>query len=155
VPAVIFTMVACLAVSPTQERGRPAQGGANKALPTVETIAVTLEDPTAYRVVGVLEPGRSVTLRATSDGIVREVAADVGKAVKQGDLVARLDPSEAKARFQLAEAQLKEHQIALETDKPLGQKPTAMGVNQTRVQAAEAQLELARLALAATNLSAP
>ncbi len=126
---------------------RGSQRAAAATLPTVETVPLLLTDPTNYRVSAVLEPARTLFLRATDEGFVREIAVQPGDRVEQAELVARLDPAKAQARFRLAEAQLKEAKATLKT------KPDDAA--KARIEATEAALELARADLAATNLNAP
>ncbi len=135
-----------------QGRGYQRPGA---VLPTVETAPVALLDPEPYQVAALLEPIRSLTLRAGADATVREISAEPGDLIKQGKLIARTDPAEAQLRFRLAEAQLSEQKLAhkLAGTDPAGS--ASLGAAKARVDAAEAQLEIARMALAANNLNAP
>ena len=147
--AVAAMTVSVVLAQDTPQRGRNSGGGSG--LPTVETVPVVLSDAGSYRVSAVLQPARVVRLRAAADGMIREIAVEAGTRVKQAQLVARMDPSEAQAHFRLAEAELEE---ALAAAKLEGE-PARAAAAKARVEAGKARLEIARGGLAATNMSAP
>lgn len=66
---------------------------------------------------GYIVARRVATVSSIVTGRVRELLVEEGMKVKQGDVLARLDDSDAKAGFQLAKAQLVSASIATEQTK--------------------------------------
>ena len=82
--------------------------------PRVQTIAAGLHDwPSTVRIQGSLQPDEQVVVGAKVPGRVAEVRVDLGSVVRQGDVLAVLDPAEFELRVQQAEAQLSEACAAL------------------------------------------
>lgn len=121
-----------------------------QSLPTSATIdaePISLTPPERFQVVSTLEPIRRVTIVAPADGLVRSVDATVGSTVRETQQLAELDRSEAAAKLKIAEAELREKQATA------GQAPSAVG--KAVLDAAEARVEMARLALDRLTLRAP
>jgi multidrug efflux pump subunit AcrA (membrane-fusion protein) len=125
-----------------------------QALPTtasIETVPLELTMPERYQVTSVLEPVRSVTLVAPADGLVRSIGAPLGMTVRPLQEIAQLDRGEALARVKLAQADVKEKQALLKT----AQTSDAREVFGAQVEAAQAKVELAQMALDRLTLQAP
>jgi membrane fusion protein, multidrug efflux system len=130
-------------------------------------LAVTLP------VTGSLTPLSQATVKSKVSGIVLSTAVQEGMDVKAGQVIAQLDPAEARARVAQQHALLAEAQARL----ALAQKnmsnsasllkqqfiaqnaydtsANAVDLAQAAVDSARAQLDLARIALADTTIHAP
>jgi len=91
-------------------------------------------------VTGEVMPAVWATVSAQTGGTVAEVLVEPGDEVKEGDVLARLDPTDARLAVQQAEAQLSAAQAQLAILKA--------GARPEEIAAAEAQLEAAEAALA-------
>ena len=110
----------------------------------VESMPLELTAPDHYQIATALEPLRQVTIMATADGVLRTMDAQVGATVREGQVIAQLDKSEATVRLKIAQAQVKEMKAAATT-----------AVGQAQLEAAQARAELAQLELDRCTLRAP
>ncbi len=146
--------VVTLATASGQNQPAAKPGATQEA--TVETASLELIPPDRFQIPVILTPIRRVVVRATGDGIVREVRPALGATVRGGDLVARLDPAEERARVAIAEAELKRRQAEVEGARSVAaREPNGLAAALAEVQAAQARLELAKLALQARDLASP
>lgn len=122
---------------------------------------------------GTLVPARDVDLAFKASGRLSTLRVKVGQLVRQGEVLATLETTEAAAQVRAAEAQVRaaEAQLALAEDAErrttgmvdAGALPQATGVQVeqqralalAQVDAARAQLSLARAALSNHTLTAP
>ncbi|MBN9459631.1 MAG: efflux RND transporter periplasmic adaptor subunit [Burkholderiales bacterium] len=154
-------------------RGSPDAASAIEFAPgdlyTVGTGTVARTIP----VTGTLTPVNRTTVKAKVAGEVLEMAVREGTAVREGQLIVRLDPTdftlrlrEREAQFRSAEAQVVQAQRTLENNRQLLEKhfisqnafDNALSATEVAVaarDAAGAQLSQARKALADTRLFAP
>ncbi len=92
-------------------------------------------------------------------GKLSERPVDIGDVVKEGDVIARLNPREFKARLKSTEAELKKVKKNLERGKKLVEKKFISEVDYDRLVAAvdksEAEQDLAEKALADSVIKAP
>jgi len=120
-----------------------------------------------------LEWAHSVDLRAFESGIVEQVNVLEGQAVKEGDVLVRLDPRDFELMIQSANARLKQAEATLDkTSRELEwetelydqglistnelQDYTIANLDaEARVEEAKAELEQARLALERSVIKAP
>lgn len=106
----------CRQAEPSQAPS-PADSTA-KSVANVQTVAVELHQwPRTVRIQGSLAEHERVVIGAKVAGRVKEVKVDLGSPVKQGDVLAILEPEDFDYRVQQAEAQL--HQVLAK----LGLKP--------------------------------
>jgi multidrug efflux pump subunit AcrA (membrane-fusion protein) len=145
-PAGSSARVLCLGLVVVLSEAR-GQGLPTSA--TIDAIPLELTMPERFQVVSTLEPIRRVLIVAPADGLIRTVDAGLGATVRQTQEIAQFDRAEAAARLTIAEAELKEKQARLAAV----QTPDAVG--QAQVEAAEARVELARIALDRLTLRAP
>jgi multidrug efflux pump subunit AcrA (membrane-fusion protein) len=123
-----------------------------QGLPTsarIETIPIELTTPDRYQVSEVLEPIRRITLVAPADGVIQNLGARLGSAVRETQVLVELDPREASARVKVAQAEVKETQALVGSD------PKLDNVHKAQLEAAQARSELAQLALDRCTLRAP
>jgi RND family efflux transporter MFP subunit len=122
---------------------------------------------------GSLTPLAQATVKSKVSGVVLSTSVQEGMRVTAGQVIARLDDAEARARVAQAQAQLADasarlalakknqaNSAALLKQNYIAQNAydttaNAVDVAQAAVDAARAQLELARIALADTSIRAP
>lgn len=112
--AVVLIAVVLVAAIWWMRRG-PGNGKADvdQATPVVAT-TVRQGSFVVYRSQpGTVTPANSVTVRSQVDGILKSVAFSGGQMVKQGDLLAEIDPRQFQAQLQLANGDLARSQAQL------------------------------------------
>ncbi|MDE1545333.1 efflux RND transporter periplasmic adaptor subunit [Dechloromonas agitata] len=157
----------------TQRAAAPAKNKAAPPVPVIVAQAQSGEMPIHLNVVGRAEAYEGVTVKSRIDGQVLSVAYTEGQAVRQGDVLLRLDPADLEARLAQAEAVVARDQAQLakaKADLERYQGLKARGfvsdekVNEIRtneaaaaatLKADQAALELARLQLSYTSIRAP
>ena len=130
-------------------------------------LAVTLP------VTGSLMPLAQATVKSKVSGIVLSTAVQEGMDVRAGQVIAQLDPAEARARVAQQQAMLADAQARLALAKKnlsnsasllkqnfiaqnaYDTSANAVDLAQAAVDSARAQLDLARIALADTTIHAP
>ncbi|MEO6809081.1 MAG: efflux RND transporter periplasmic adaptor subunit [Isosphaeraceae bacterium] len=131
----------------------PAATGTTTA--QIETVPIELNWPDHYQVPVTLEPSRQARLIAPGDGVLRSLTAPIGKMVKEGDEIAQFDRAEALARQKIALAVVKERKAEVDAAKGSRATSFAVAIAEARVEAAEAQADLAKLELDRCTLRAP
>ena len=115
--------------------------------------------PVEVVVQGQLEPNRRLPLRAETSSQVSEIMVRKGQAVEQGELLIRLSRDDRPARVAQARASLAQQQLNLEGARRLFerkmQSESQVKLAEAAVAAAEAGLEMARIDLNRTRISAP
>lgn len=113
--------------------------------PVPVRVAIAAPTPSAgeIRATGTLLFKREITLGFKVAGIIKGFNADSGDAVRAGDVLARLDPTEVGARSRDAQAQLDNAEANLKRTQELFDKGFA---SQARVDEAKAQVARARAA---------
>jgi macrolide-specific efflux system membrane fusion protein len=140
------------------------------------TTAVTRRDiGSTVLATGIIKPmvGAEVRVGSRVSGIVKKLYVNVGDAVREGTLLAEIDPTEFEARVRQAEADLEVARANLEfavldenrQKELLGQQLVSQNVADTaerghdvaeaEVKQAEANLEYARIQLEYTKIRAP
>ncbi|ODS95396.1 MAG: hypothetical protein ABS56_15890 [Lautropia sp. SCN 69-89] len=153
-----------------------AEASAPAAIEFAGTDLYTVRTGTIARtipVTGTLTPVERTTVKAKLAGDIVELAVREGEAVRQGQLLARFDPTdfelrvrEREAQLRSAQAQLAQAQRTLENNRRLLEKQfisqnafdnasSAVDVAVAARDAAAAQLNQARKALADTRIAAP
>jgi multidrug efflux pump subunit AcrA (membrane-fusion protein) len=119
----------------------------------IESVPLELTMPERYQVAESLEPIRRVTLLAPADGFIRSMEVRLGETVRGSQEIAQLDRTEASARLKMASAEVKEKQSVLKS--PAASQSLTSDVVGAQIEAAEARVELAQLALDRCTLRAP
>lgn len=119
-----------------------------KPVPVRVAVAKTAERAGEIRATGTLLFKREVTLGFKVTGIVKSFNVDSGDAVKQGDLLARLDATEVGARNADAQAQLDNAELQLKRQQELNAKGFA---SQAAVDNAKMAVDRAKAARAASG----
>jgi HlyD family secretion protein len=141
-----------------------------------EWLAVVVERGDVVRKViasGTLNPVRSVQVGSQISGVILELPADFNHRVRQGDVVARLDPATFEANVRLAEAELASARAAAElarfkaerqrtlaggalvSESDLIGAEVALRQAEATVRIREEHLERARLELARCTIVSP
>lgn len=131
---------------------RTPSGNSAPTSARVESAPLELIQPDRFRVAGGFEPIRRVTIVATDDGTAQAVSVKPGDLVRERQELVVLDRAEALANLKIAEAEAKERQAAL-AGQPRGAPPEAIA--HARLEAAQARVDLAQLALERRVLKAP
>ena len=152
---------------PNQRRARV------ESIPVLVATAVTQDVPVWLDALGTVQAFNSVTIKAMVDGPLLEVRFREGQDVKEGDVLARIDPrnfqaalDQARARKAQDEAQLANARLDLTRYTQLGQNnfTSAQQVDTARAQVAQleaqirqdqAQIDSAQTQLSYTTITAP
>lgn len=144
-----------------REEESPSSGrrGGDRVV-TVETTTVQEREwQRVARAVGSLAADEQVRVRNEIEGVVREIHANEGDQVEAGQPLVSLDDERARLEVKRAEARHHEAQALLQRREPLYEKNLITEAElisaQAAVQAAEAELGLARRRLADTTVKAP
>lgn len=159
-----------------------AKGGPDKGPAKVEQYELAASDVAAIEarelsvqlpLSGSLEPLAQATIKSKVSGVVTETAVQEGMNVAAGQVIARLDPADQRARYAQQQAALDEASARLSLARKNSANSDALrrqnfisqsaydtsfnGVElaQANLKAVQAQLELARIALADTAIRAP
>ena len=143
-----WSLVFLLAVStaacsgPTAAAPRPGEASAEiKAVPVIRVDRTPLDRSVA--VTGTLAADEQVMLSLKVTGRLEELLADLGSPVRQGQILARLTPTDFELRLGQAEAALQQARARLGLD-PMGADDTIEIENMSVVRQAKASLEEAR-----------
>lgn len=98
---------------------------------------------------GKTAPARIVTLAAQTDGRVESIGAERGSNMQRGELIARLDERDRKARLAQAEATVKQREVEFEGRQKL---KSSSYVSEAQLQEAVALLETAKAELTRAQL---
>ena len=154
-----------------------AKSGSGDEATRTATVAVVTERDFAPRVLATgsvrLMAGARIEVGARVSGIVQTLAVTQGSHVNRGDVIARLDTLEAQARLRQADARLAELDASVRqltedlgraeslakdrvmTSQDLLAARTALAAAKSRVDAARADRELARVQLDYTVIRSP
>ena len=129
---------------------------ANEALPTV---AVQYRDvPETYSVEGVVEATRQSTVSAQIGGRVKEIFFDVGDTVKKGQVILRIDESEAAQALSGSRAQVMQSQAALQNARANYERARQLFaqkfISQSGLDKAQAEYQIALAQAAASEAGA-
>lgn len=134
---------------------KPALPPAQVRVQPVETVTESVYEP----VVGTLRADKRATLEANVSGRIESLPVLMGQPVKAGDLLARLDAAEIKARLQHAEASLEQASREWKRLSALFEQSAATRADyetaESRLRLAEATLAEAKAMLAYVEIRAP
>jgi RND family efflux transporter MFP subunit len=170
--ALLLLLAACSGSDKQEGEGGP--GGKRRPMLTVSAQAAAMEDfaPTLVAL-GTVTPSQSVAVRPRADGQIVGVAFREGDPVRAGQVLFRLDPRQAAAAVQQAEAELKgaiaaERRATLEYERAealVGKGFISASIRDERralaysarsdIETARAQLDSARVQLSFLTITAP
>jgi RND family efflux transporter MFP subunit len=133
------------------------------APPEVNAVAVSSREigipHVLLRVTGYLAARRQITVSSMAQGKIVTMPVVENQQVEEGALLARLENREQQANLRLVEAHLEEARLDHQRIRRLFEQGTVSGAERdhatTALQVAQAQAELARVALAYTEIRAP
>jgi len=154
---VMLSLVGC------QKGGGPGgPGGGGFQMPPTPVEAAVAESGSVrdeFTAVGTLEAGEIITVTSEISGIVRGLPFTEGGPIKKGQLLARIDDSELRARLDRAEALTKQGKLNFERAKSLNERGAVaqqqLDDAQAALNVAEADLALVQAQLAKTRITAP
>ncbi len=150
------------------------RGGWDQMPTTVRVVAAAVSDlDVAIKSIGTVTPLNTVTVRSRVEGVLTKVHFSEGAEVKQGDLLAEIDPQPYRAKLAQAEGTLQQNRAQLENAKAdlqlyeklweqdsiarqqLSSQQALVEELQGTIQANKAEVEDARLQLSWTRIEAP
>lgn len=148
------------------ENGSLAASPAPSAVPVEVATVVRRDVPVTLTGLGTVEPYNTVTIRSRIDGELQQVLFHEGQDIKQGDLMAVIDPrtyeaalEQANAKLQQDTASLADAQLILDRDTKLGKSdfasPQVIDTQRSLVAQLQAQIaqDHAMISTAQTQLS--
>ena len=156
-----------------QQQGQPPGGGKGKAVPVTVATAERRDVPVWLDGIGNVQAYNTVTVRSRADGELVKVAFTEGQTVRQGDLLAQIDPRPFQAALDQAQAKKAQDQAQLENaQRDLGrfselartQATPRQSLDQARAQVAmltaaiqgdDAAINAAQVQLGYTTVTAP
>jgi len=128
--------------------GKPPQNQERPQLPAASVRAQAIKvarQASTEQVVGTIRAKLRATLEAKVSGRILEMPVTLGQEVKAGDLLARLDAAEIRARVQQAEAALEQAQREWKRTAALFEQ---QATTKSEYEAAESRLQIAKAGLA-------
>jgi len=142
----------------TAAKGKPADAAAKPFTVAVRPQAARSVERLVV-VQGQSEPRRTVTVRAETDGQIREIVAKRGRLVKKGQVIARMAMDDRGARLKEAEAEVKRqesiHSAWAKLSKKGHQAANKVAEAMAALEAARARLERIRIEITNTEIRAP
>ena len=108
--------------------GRPGRGGA--PVPVTVVAAQTQDVPIRLDAIGTVQAFNTITVRAQVDGQLQEIAFTEGQMVKQGDVLARIDPRSYQAALDQAVAKKAQDEALLANGRLDLQRYTSLARNE-------------------------
>ncbi|NOG71026.1 efflux RND transporter periplasmic adaptor subunit [Roseicella sp. DB1501] len=113
-----------------QEGGRPGFRGAGAPVPVTAAAAKVQDVPISLDAIGTVQAFNTITVRPQVDGQLVEIAFQEGQMVKQGDLLARIDPRSYQAALDQAVAKKAQDEALLANARLDLQRYTSLAQNQ-------------------------
>jgi multidrug efflux system membrane fusion protein len=162
-----------LSAQSSQVRRGAAGTAAARAVPVVGAPARTADFPVYLTGLGTVIPVNTVTVRTRVDGQIIDIAYREGQFVREGDLLAEIDPRPFQVLLHQAEGQLAKDQAALANAKvdlkryqelikddsisrqQLDTQATVVDQYEAATKSDQAQVDSARLSLTYSRITAP
>jgi RND family efflux transporter MFP subunit len=170
---VLFLLLCCFFFQHCQRDKVNQSTGERLPIPVTVAQINTMDVPHSLKQVGTLQANETVMVKSETKGKIREISFEEGKAVKEGDLLIKLDDKKIKAEIMRLQAQMKQFTIQLDnTKKTLQRKKRLLkgdvlseqeyddlvakkGIEETLIQQYQAQLIIAQDQLKDTEIGAP
>jgi len=171
--AVLGWAVLSRTISGQAPSGRAGRGAAPRAVPVVGVAARTGDLGVFQNGLGTVTPVKTVTVRSRVDGELVSVAYREGQLVREGELLAQIDPRPYEVQLHQAEAQLAKDEAALANAKvdleryqtliqqdsisrqQLDTQAATVRQFEAALKSDQAQIESARLNLTYSRITAP
>jgi multidrug efflux system membrane fusion protein len=155
-----------------QAAGRPGRGG-GAPVPVIVAAAARQDVPILLDAIGTVQAFNTITVRAQVDGQLVEIAFREGQEVKQGDILARIDPRSYQAALDQAVAKKAQDEALLANAKLDLQRYASLAANagvsrqqqdtqralvaqyEAQLQADQAAIDAARTQLSFTTIRSP
>lgn len=155
-----------------QAAGRPGRGG-GAPVPVTVAAAVRHDVPILLDAIGTVQAFNTITVRAQVDGQLVEIAFREGQEVKQGDILARIDPRSYQAALDQAVAKKAQDEALLANARLDLQRYASLAANagvsrqqqdtqralvaqyEAQVQADQAAIDAARTQLSFATIRSP
>jgi multidrug efflux system membrane fusion protein len=165
--------LARLGQSPAQSPRSPPPAARPAAAPVRVAVVARKDFPVVLTGLGTVQAMNTVTVRSRVDGQIVQVAFQEGQMLKEGDLLAQIDPAPFKAALDQATAKLAQDQASLTNAKQdhertselvrkgyatpqlLDQRIASVNSLTAQIEADKAAIESARVQLAYTTIRAP
>lgn len=125
----------------------------------IVTSPVKIDTSFTKQYVSQIKSVRNIELRAQEKGFLQNIYVDEGQFVKAGQVLFRIQPKMYEAEVLKAQAEQKSAEIELQNTKTLADKnivsKNEQAVAMSKVQAARAEVALAKLHLSFTEIRAP
>ncbi len=161
-PQLAAALAIALALLPGCGKARHEGAAAQPELPSIQvstTSVQTRSEPAIEEVVGTVRAKLRATIEAKASGRVLELPVVLGQKVKGGELLARLDAPEIKARLEQAEAGLQQAERDWKRVSSLYNQQAATRADydaaESRLQSAKAAVAEARAMLDYIEVKAP
>jgi membrane fusion protein (multidrug efflux system) len=144
----------------TRERVKTLEGGHKEGRQKIVVTSPQSKDiAITQQYVGQIRSQRHINVRALANGYLKEISVKEGQAVRQGDVMFRIEPTLYRAKYdaELAEARIAE--IQLKSQKKLFEQKVVssqeMELSQAKLDKALAKVKLAEAELNFTIVKAP
>lgn len=156
-----------------QARAREAANRPPPAVPATVAVAQKADFPVYLKGLGTVQPFNTVTVKSRVDGEVTKIGFKQGEMVKEGDLIAQIDPRPYQAALDQAEAKKKQDEsnlanakldLARYTDlarsnfasrQQLDTQQANVAALESQIKGDEAAVDNARTQVAYTTITAP
>lgn len=173
IAAAVVLVIAAALLWARSGRGKAEKGGASRPVPVVASAARLGDMNLSLSALGTVTPMNTVTVRSRVDGQLIRIAFSEGQFVKEGDLLAEIDPRPFQVQLMQAEGQLAKDQAThsnalmdqrrLQTlvqqgiisRQQLDTQNTTVDQFAAAMKADQAQVESAKLNLVYSRITAP
>ncbi len=149
--------IAALAACSQQEKTTPADTDKTLSVQTEQSISYTGVIQSGYS--GVVEAQKTTALSFATMGTITEIFVEEGQAVSKGQLLAKVNASNAQNAYQVALASLQQAEDAYRRMKPMKENGTLPEIKwvevETGVSQAKAAVAIAQKGVSDCNLYAP
>ena len=133
--------IAALAACSQQEKTTPADTDKTVSVQTEQSISYTGVIQSGYS--GVVEAQKTTALSFATMGTITEIFVEVGQAVSKGQLLAKVNASNAQNAYQVALASLQQAEDAYRRMKPMKENGTLPEIKWVEVETGLAQAKAA------------
>lgn len=157
---VLFTLIAVAMIALSTGCGNQEEKTKNAVPMSVRSEVVhPSSDAGTKNYIGIVEEELAISVAFTGSGTISKVCVSEGQTVRKGQLIAELDKTQAENMLVMAKAQMEQANDAYKRLKQLHDNNSLPEMEwvevQSKVQQAEASLEMAKKSLADCSIYAP